>query len=281
MKFKLKTKKTVRKILSMVLCGVLIMGVIFGAVAIGKKVTDDTKKISPKFSVGSLDYNGVYTENKGQLYTKEAFECKGLAINLDFESSIQYYVYYYDTEDNFVKMSGPYVKSIEFDVPLEATHARLVVVPLWNASVPVEDRVCHWYDTYKYTRQLEIRVAKKQDNITSLVDTLVWSKIDLGRSDANLGTNPIEKINYVTTLNPLKLEETSTIQIQLPKTGIVVIHFYDEEGNHLADQTVESPSKDAVETVSIPAESGYAYVHFDLSLANEVEVQDYEIFFRT
>ena len=281
MKFKFKTKKTVRKILSMVLCGVLIMGVVFGAVAIGKKVTDDTKRINPKFSVGSLDYNGEHVENKGHIYTKELFECKGLAINLDFESSIQYYVYYYDAEEKFLNMSGPYVKSVEFDVPLEATYARLVISPLWNASVPVEDRVCHWYDTYKYTRQLEIRVAKNQDNVETLVDTLVWSKIDNGRSDATVGANPIEKINYVTTLNALKFENVSSIKIQLPKTGAVVIHFYDADGNHLEEQVIESPSKEDIKYLESPAANEYAYVHFDLCLANQIELDDYEISFNS
>lgn len=277
---KYKKKMNIRKVLSMILCGVLLVGAVFGAISIGKKITDNSKTITPKFTVGSLDVNGEYVESKASLYTKDYFECKGLVVNLEFDSNVTYTIFYYDENNDFVSMSGPHLRSLEADVPLEAVYARLVITPLWSADIPAEDRVCHWYDTYKYTRQIEIRVLKKQDKEISLVDTLQVTKIDFGRENASVGAAPIEKTNFCTTVNPLELDDTANIELFIPKGGVVIIHFYDNEGRHLHSEEIASPSTDAVEIFEVDAEAGYSYVHFDFSLATGVEISDYEIYFR-
>ena len=167
MRIKHKTRKTLKQIGSLLLIGVLICGVIMGSVAISKKLDDDTRIIHPDFKVGGLDENGEYKKTENTIYTMESFECLGLKIKLDFDANVKYQVYFYDELDNFVSTSDVYEESMEIEVPENAKLARLVVEPIWESDVKEKDRVCHWYDTYKYVKQLEIKVLKDQEPIPS------------------------------------------------------------------------------------------------------------------
>lgn len=280
MKIKLKTKKNLRKVLSMILCGVLIMGAVFGAVAIGKKVSDKTKAITPKFFVGSLGEKGQYVVSKASIYTKDYFECKGLVVNLDFDSSISYRIFYYDADNNFISSTSTHFKSIEADVPVDAVYARMMITPIWDATIPLEKQVCHWYDTYKYSRQMEIRVLKEQDKETSLLDTWQVTEVGYGREDASVGSAPVQKEGYTTTTTGIELKDTTAIELRLPATGVVRIHFYDSEGRHLHVEEISSPTNDAIEVYTFEADAGYHMVHFEFSLINGVEITDYEVSFR-
>ena len=167
MRIKHKTRKTLKQIGSILLVCMLAFGVIMGSVAISKKMSEDTHIIRPNFEVGGLDANGEYKKTEKTIYTKESFECLGLEIKLDFDSNVKYQVYFYDELDKFLTTSEAYEESMVLEVPEEARYARLVVEPVWEADVKENDRVCHWYDTYKYVNQLEIKVLKDQEPVVS------------------------------------------------------------------------------------------------------------------
>ena len=150
-------KKTIITILLVVLC----LGIVGGGIAGIVKLTDtgklDMKTISStKFSVGGLDSNGKYMNTNASIYTKEAFECQGLEVSLDFDNEIEYQIYFYDQNNDFVhttgKLSGAFVKD---SVPFFAKYARIVVTPK-------NDEVVSKLEVLKYAKQLTIKVNREQ-----------------------------------------------------------------------------------------------------------------------
>ena len=158
---KLFRKGKVKKIVAIVLGLVTVAGAVFGVSALAKYAKEEQKTIKPTFSVGGLTEMGVYEETDDTIYTKNAFEAKGLEIKLDFDSNVKYQVFFYDKLDKFISCTEVYTESQNISVPLEAC-ARLEVTPIWGADAPLEKEI-KWYETAKYANQLEIRVDKRQE----------------------------------------------------------------------------------------------------------------------
>lgn len=158
---KLFRKGKVQKIVAIVLGLVSVAGAVFGVSALAKYAKEEQKTIKPAFSVGGLTEAGVYEETDDMIYTKDAFEAKGLEIKLDFDSNVKYQVFFYDELDKFISCTEVYTESQDISVPLEA-RARLEVTPIWGADAPLEKEI-KWYETAKYANQLEIRVDKRQE----------------------------------------------------------------------------------------------------------------------
>ena len=164
MRINYKTRKTISQVLSIVLLVALGVTAIFGVSALSKKLQEDKKIIHPTFEVGSINADGKGNRNDdGSIFTKEAFECAGLEVKLDFDAQIKYSIFYYDDMDTFIMSDEDNTESKKASVPSGASHARLVVTPIWDSKVAKEDRVCHWYDVTKYSSQLEISVDKVQE----------------------------------------------------------------------------------------------------------------------
>lgn len=149
------------RVLIIVLAALLTLGAFAGVFQLGKVAGKETKTISPTFKVGSLDATGKYEKSDGSIYTKKMFKCKGLAVELTEDANVTYEVFYYDTDEKFVT-SEIYTDSAELTVPDSAVYARLVVTPIWDASVKAADRVIKWYNVSKYSKQLKITVLKDQ-----------------------------------------------------------------------------------------------------------------------
>ena len=162
---KLFRKGKVQKIVAIVLGLVTIAGAVFGVSALAKYAKEEQKTIKPAFSVGGLTEAGVYEETDDMIYTKDAFEAKGLEIKLDFDSNVKYQVFFYDELDKFISCTEVYTESQDVVVPLDS-RARLEVTPIWGADAPLEKQI-KWYETAKYANQLEIRVDKRQELLES------------------------------------------------------------------------------------------------------------------
>lgn len=150
-----------KKILLIILLVVVCVGIIGGGTVGILRLTDssklDQKTISStKFSVGGLDSNGKYMNTNTSIYTKEAFECQGLNVSLDFDNEIEYQIYFYDQNNDFVhttgKLSGAFVKD---SVPFFAKYARIVVTPK-------NDDVVSKIEVLSYAKQLTIKVNREQ-----------------------------------------------------------------------------------------------------------------------
>lgn len=161
-KFNVMKKRTWGKILSIGLAVLLFAGAIFGLVKLGAKLKEETKTISPSWKVGVVDETTgkVNKELKSSIYTDDAFDAKGLKVVLDYDSNVSYQVFWFDSVGEFAYCSEEMTKGAEFYAP--AGHkARVEVTPIFDAN-ETEDETISWYETYKYSKQVEIIVDKNQ-----------------------------------------------------------------------------------------------------------------------
>ena len=156
---KLTSKRTWKVILSWVLTIALAIGVVCGVVAVVKAIDSDNRTVVSTWARGSLDEEGKYIESKEHIYTKNAFECDGLEISLDFDATIEYKVVFYDKNGDMLTQNGSTeFMSGAFDdetstVPEDAHYARVVVTPL-------EDENVSRLEVGEYSGQIKISVAK-------------------------------------------------------------------------------------------------------------------------
>lgn len=150
-----KMKKKTRNILSIILVALLTIGAGFGIHAI---VSVKTKTISPTiFSTGSLNVSGEYVASKKSLYNENMFECQGLKIQRDFESTVTYDVHYYDVVGSHLGKES--VTSEYYELPLQyanAKYCRVVITPQGNKDIG-------FFERYSIAKQLTITVDKEQD----------------------------------------------------------------------------------------------------------------------
>lgn len=157
-----KTLKTI--LLSALGLAVLIGGASLISSAVSNNDEEGLVEINPKFSIGGLqDTTGKYVESDLTLYTEEAFECYGLQIKPNFDSKVQYQIFFYDEIGNFVSSTELLDGSYRDEVPYFATHARLELTPIWAEDVKESERVLKWSNKRKYTDELEIKVFEEQE----------------------------------------------------------------------------------------------------------------------
>lgn len=162
-------KKKTKKIIKGIGLGALGLGVLVAGANLvsnlGEVKDSTTEKINLTYTVGGLDENGKYVEDDGTLYTKKAFECKGLTIDIDFDTNVSYQVFFYTEDDKFVESTEVLTEDYKIDVENEnITHARIEVTPNWDMLEVEkdEDQVIKWYEVTKYSKQLKVSVDKDQ-----------------------------------------------------------------------------------------------------------------------
>lgn len=153
-----KTKSIFKKI-ALVLAGITALtATCFGVKAIVDYAKNDLKTITPVFEVGNLGTDGKYVSDESTLYTKEAFGCYGLQIKPDFDSTVDFQIYYYDILDNFVSSSDVLSNGYSDDAPINGAYARMVIIPRED-----EDDKISLVERITYPSQLTIKVFKEQD----------------------------------------------------------------------------------------------------------------------
>lgn len=149
---KLKTKK-ILKTFSLVLLGLATIG---GVTTLTTHlIKNDKVTIHPTFEVGGLNAQGKYEEDKSTLYTKEKFACEGLQATLDFDSTINYQIFYYDILDNFVSSTDVITKGYSVSAPTNGAYARIEIIPTND-----EDGKISFKEKYNYSKQLNLKVNK-------------------------------------------------------------------------------------------------------------------------
>lgn len=152
----MNAKGIVKKI-ALALAGVCALGAVgFGIAKLVEFVKDDLKTITPSFDVGNLGTDGKYVNDESTLYTKEAFECDGLQIKLDFDNEINYQIYFYDDLDNFIESTE--VLSAAYSETVHDGYARIVIMPTDD-----EDEKISLTERVTYPGQMTIKVAKEQN----------------------------------------------------------------------------------------------------------------------
>ncbi|MBQ9069924.1 MAG: hypothetical protein IJY23_01075 [Clostridia bacterium] len=149
----------------------ILVGAIAGVVALasGNKSEEGYINVDPKFYIGGLNSDGEYVDAENSIYTRDAFECEeSVKVILDFDSNVKYQVFFYDDVDEFISATDVVQKGAEFVTPADATHARILVIPIWDAEIETEDRVVKWYSINKFANQLTIRIQETVEENTDV-----------------------------------------------------------------------------------------------------------------
>ena len=144
----------------------LVLAVVAFAASLvkGFVVADDNDKIETfvSYKIGALTEYGKYTETKESIYS-DLFECKGLEVYPDFDSDIQFEVFFYDEEENFIlktnKMNETYKVGDDEPELSTATYARIVIYPTFEKG---DDKEINFFEKLTLSTQLKIKVLKDQ-----------------------------------------------------------------------------------------------------------------------
>lgn len=155
------TKMKKRKIFKTIGLVVLGLGILGGVIAITNHfIRKDEVDVHPTYEIGGLDANGKYEEDKGSLYTKTSFACEGLKATLDFDSQINYQIFYYDILDNYLSSTEVLSEGYTGEIPFECAYARIEITPTNDSDGKIS-----WVEKHKYSNQLNLKVSKNAKNV--------------------------------------------------------------------------------------------------------------------
>lgn len=158
MKISFKTKGKIKKV-ALALAGVAALtGVGFGVKAIVDYTKNDLKTVNLSYDVGNLGTDGKFVDDKGTLYTKDAFACYGLQVKPNFDSTVNYQIFYYDILDNYVSSTSVMSDGYSGEAPVNGAYARIVIEPKND-----EDGKISLTERVKYPSQITVKVKKNQD----------------------------------------------------------------------------------------------------------------------
>ena len=149
-------RKTKNLVSGLGIVGVL-RGAVAGIVALGgrHKADEGFELVDAAFERGGLDDKGVYVDTKASIYTKEAFKVSEVVkIKLDFDSNIEYQIFFYGENDSFISKSEIFKKTEDVNVASNATYARLVITPIWDSDVKEDNQKIGFFEVNKYAKQL-------------------------------------------------------------------------------------------------------------------------------
>ena len=159
-----------KSLLAAILCIGVVVGAGFGIASLVKpeKVDDllTTKTLSAtKYRVGGLDKNGNYLKTDRSLYTKDAFECQGLNCVPDFDAACSYQIYFYSDDSVFMSKTASLTGTFyDFDVPVNAKFARIVITPNEDKKITV-------FNVLSFAKK--IKVSLNRDQHFTLADSFV------------------------------------------------------------------------------------------------------------
>ena len=168
-------KRTIKKILTVVLVGAIIAGVVALVAFLAKPKTTKEVPITA-YSVGALTNEGLYLESDDSIYTKDLIGCLGLTIERDFESESEYQVFYYGEEGNFLAKTEKLDEDIYIfsaDEDLTAIYdtiysCRIVIYPDMG-DVGAEEHKLYFWDVYTVANDFTVTVNKNQNHPVATV----------------------------------------------------------------------------------------------------------------
>ena len=164
-----------RKNVKSILSAILLIAVVVGAFAGLSSLADrEQMEVHPSFSIGGLNEYGKYRESDGTIYTKDAFECQGLNVAMEFDATISYELFFYDKYGEFLYSSDVLKTDFKDELPSTVSHARIQITPDWHALDITEEKkqVVKWYEVLKYANQLTVKVDAEQKEVKTYGETL-------------------------------------------------------------------------------------------------------------
>lgn len=260
-KFNLKSMKTWKKILVIGLACITLVGAIAGISALFRESdTNEQPKTnisSSAFSVGGLTEDGKFFETESSIYTKDAFECQGLTITPDFESTVKYQVYFYAPNYKFMSSTDLIEDVFTHEaIPTDAQYARIVITPN-------DDQKISWYEVSGYARQLDIQVYKEQNYIQANLFAL--GEINEGQIPS-ANTDKIIELKESSTgsssvkINVKDMNKIKAIYSKNAPSSSLTWMFADSSNKYCG---MYEPVSGAYElTVDVPANAEYVYIIF-------------------
>ena len=148
-----------RKSNSSLISAILVIALVIGAVGVFVSVDGkDSRTISSfAFSKGDIDSSGKVKDSDTSIYTTDMFACQGLTIEVDFETSLKYAVYYYRQDGSFIGktelLNSLYEKGEDY---VNAKYARIVVYPT------LKNEKIRFWEISSYAKAISITVSKNQ-----------------------------------------------------------------------------------------------------------------------
>ena len=266
---KRKTKQTLKTILLSALGIGAIVGVASGINTLVEKKDEDLKVIHPVFEIGGLnEADGKYEKSDKTLYTKTAFECQGLEIKLDFDNTIKYQVFFYESDGDYLSSTEVFDGNKDIDVPLLATHARLELTPKWDEMGENYDtekeQVVKWYETIKYSSQLEIKVNKEQEWELPNLMTNAEQKVGYAYIYDESTSQFNETVNAVTHYAKIKVTGFNAVDVIYKNENIksLAYYFVDSTGNLLSSKDIYATPKNVTSfRIEIPSSATYLIIN--------------------
>lgn len=228
--------------LKIALIVVLILAAVGGGTAGIISLVDsdkfDTKNISDlSFGVGGLDSTGKYMSTDKSIYTKDAFECQGLSVSLEFDSEISYQIYFYDQNNDFVHTTGKLEGAFVSDsIPFFAKYARIVITP-------DDDEKVTTLEVLKYAKQLNAKVNREQ-GFKNYTENLMEVDIEgsLLQGDNEVVSSDIDGAFISKYVNISSYDEGLMFRIYTTDISGSAIFLYDFSKNYLGKVVVKDVS---------------------------------------
>lgn len=287
MKMKRKTKDLISKIVSVALVVATIVGIgaLIGHFVSNKADDNGRVEINPSYEVGGLTSYGKYEETKESIYTKEAFQCQGLLIEPQFDSTITYQVFFYDNLGNFVSSTSSMEGYYTDEIPTGSSYARIVITPKWDKDTKDDDRKINIFQVSKYSKQLTIKVnAEQKDENQRFLDSLEeYTEVELsvqGKGTYDMKTQKFSQSNDSNWYfyDVIDVSKTDKIIFKVPTELLTAIVTYGSNQMgalvyyDLTNQKNMFNEKLIIDDIYNEVYTDGTYTYFELNVANTNEI---------
>lgn len=278
-KFNFIFKKSFWKnVLAVFLVVVLAAGVIGGGIALGKYIKDKKTTVTTIWERGVIAADGRVDSNNNSIHTKDLFECRGLEIEPKLDANVTYRVAFYDSNKEFLEMTD--YRTTKFkssELSLFAQYARVEI----NAGVVDGEKVeIGLLKITSYSKQLKIKVDKKQQSLSARLNVISMNNVaesrgegwvfpDTSFSQYKTGffwTNEIDVTDANTMVVKLKTE-TLNHRIQAAQGEIFSGFFY-----YSIEDGVMVYTGDVNTVVVSGSNDGYSYLSVNVAALDTVVI---------
>lgn len=149
-----------KEVIKIAVSSLFVISCLCGAVAMfgGNK----SKVSFDKFSIGALDDQGHYIEDKTAVFTEDLIECQGLEITPKIKCTSSYKVYLYDHNKNLIESTDVLAGNFKL-TDTSVQYCRIMIMPEFDE----EDATISIWDIHSIVNQFEISVNKKQNYVVA------------------------------------------------------------------------------------------------------------------
>lgn len=176
-----KKKFSKKSIIALVVAAIIIVGAICGIAFAINNANAERKTLSLSYSVGGLTETGAYKASETSIYTKSAFVCDGLEIDIVDDPDVGFEVFYYGKTGAFISSTGIMKKDYVAKLENGENSARIVITP--NFVQPIEDE-----DIKGFASQLVVSVSNVQTVVEEKEELLYFN---LRNKNATVGAGPL------------------------------------------------------------------------------------------